>query len=274
MNQKVSIITINYNNLKGLQSTAESILRLDYQNFEWIIIDGGSTDGSKVFIEQMDERLSFWCSENDKGVYDAMNKGISHAKGEYVIFMNSGDSFYSETVLSQVFANLKNSPDVIYGNALYIFEDHEELKSVPETIDFRFIYEYTIFHQASFIKRELLVENGGYDINLKIVSDWKIWLIFILQNRVFVYTPHVICRFDAYGISTGHDDNVNKERNIVFQEILPPGIITMMEEVYAYEGIIPYQKYLFYKIAEIRFVKRILNGFIKFIKIFVKYGEW
>lgn len=86
MNQKISIITVNYNNLKGLQRTAESIIRLDYQNFEWIIIDGGSTDGSKAYIEHLNNKLSYWCSEKDKGVYDAMNKGISHAMGEYLIF--------------------------------------------------------------------------------------------------------------------------------------------------------------------------------------------
>lgn len=269
MNQKVSIITINYNNLKGLQRTAESINRLDYQNFEWIIIDGGSTDGSKAYIDHLNDKLSFWCSEKDKGVYDAMNKGISHAMGEYLIFMNSGDCFHSKSVLSQVFAEITGYPDVIYGDALYVYEDHEELRTVPKAIDFRFIYEYTIFHQASFIKKELLLENGCYDTNLKIVADWKMWLILVLQNRTFLYTPYVICKFDAYGISTGHDDNVNKERNFVFQEILPPGIKKMMDEIYAYEGVIPYQKYLFTRISESRFVKRMLNGFIKFIKYIV-----
>lgn len=266
MNQKVSIITVNYNNLKGLQTTAESILRLDYQNFEWIIIDGGSTDGSKAYIEHLNGKLSFWCSEKDKGVYDAMNKGISQAKGEYLIFMNSGDSFRSENVLSQIFDSLKGCPDVIYGDALYVFKDHEELRTVPKAIDFRFIYEYTIFHQASFIRKKTLQENRGYDTKLKIVADWKLWLVCVLQNRKFVYTPYVICKFDAYGISTGHDDNVNKERNLVFQEILPSGIKKIMDEIYAYESVIPYQKYLFTKISESRFVKRMLNGFIKFIK--------
>ena len=93
---KLSIITINYNNLAGLQRTIDSVVCQTWHDYEWIIIDGGSSDGSKELIEQYQEYITYWCSEPDKGIYNAMNKGIDHAHGDYLIFMNSGDAFASK----------------------------------------------------------------------------------------------------------------------------------------------------------------------------------
>lgn len=263
---KLSIITINYNNYFGLKRTYDSIASLKYSNFEWIIIDGGSKDGSKEFIESLLGKINitYWCSEKDKGIYNAMNKGIKHSNGEYLIFMNSGDSFYSPDIISKVFSN-NIQADIIYGNALYIFKDHEELRKVPNDLTFRYIYEYTIYHQASFIKKNLFNENG-YDENLKIVSDWKMWLIWILQNKTFSYIDETICRFDAYGISTGNDKNVEIERNIVKEEILPNGINYLMDEIFLYESIIPYRPELLNAIKRNNFYRKIINLSIKIIR--------
>lgn len=263
---KLSIITINYNNCAGLEKTSQSILSLNYNDFEWIIIDGGSTDGSKELIESLVEEtnLTFWCSEKDNGIYNAMNKGIQHSNGDYLIFMNSGDCFFSSDILNKVF-NKGIKADIIYGNALYIFKDHEELRKVPKNITFRYIYEYTIFHQSTFIRKELL--ENGYDENLKIVADWKMWLVWVLQNKIFYYIDEAICKFDAYGISTGNEENVEKERNKVKSEILPQGIKDLMDEVYLYENIIYYNPMVLKLIGNSHTYKLIFRFVVKMIKM-------
>ena len=90
---KLSIITVNLNNLEGLKKTYESVVCQTFTDYEWLVIDGGSTDGSREFIEEHQDKFAYWCSEPDKGIYNAMNKGIVRAKGEYLNFMNSGDYF-------------------------------------------------------------------------------------------------------------------------------------------------------------------------------------
>lgn len=261
---KCSVITINFNNLFGLQKTAESVLSLKYSNYEWIIIDGGSTDGSKEYIRDIVDtgKVTYWCSEKDCGVYNAMNKGIAKAKGDYLIFMNSGDCFYCSDTLNEVFRK-ETYADIIYGNALYIYKDREELKTVPYKLDLRFIYEYTIYHQASFIKRNLLLESKGYDEKFKIVSDWKMWLVWILQNRKFEYVDTTICRFDAYGISTDNDIRVKEERDKVFKEVLPPGLSFLFDEIYVYEALIHFRPNLFKKISGNKVMKKTVNGILK-----------
>ena len=114
---RLSIITVNYNNKDGLQKTIDSVISQTFKDFEWIVIDGGSTDGSRELIEKNKNYFSFWCSEHDKGVYNAMNKGIVHAKGEYLNFMNSGDCFVSNKVLEKIFSN-DYTNDILYGNVV------------------------------------------------------------------------------------------------------------------------------------------------------------
>lgn len=262
MIMKLSIITINYNNAVGLRKTAASISDLSYHDFEWLVIDGGSTDDSLKIIGEYRHKINYYCSEQDGGVYNAMNKGIAKAKGDYLIFMNSGDCFYSSDTLNEVFRK-ETSADIIYGNALYVYKDHEELKTVPYKLDLRYIYEYTIYHQASFIKRNLLLESKGYDEKFKIVSDWKMWLVWILQNRKFEYVDTTICRFDAYGISTDNDIRVNQERDKVFKEVLPPGLSFLFDEIYAYEALIHFRPNLFKKISGNKVMKKTVNGILK-----------
>lgn len=126
---KLSIITVNYNNFDGLKKTAESILTQTWRDFEWIIIDGASTDGSREYIVDLNENLnkngwnpiSYWCSEPDKGIYNAMNKGIVKAKGDYLNFMNSGDGFYESDTLRKIYLYIvKGNSDVYYGDANFI----------------------------------------------------------------------------------------------------------------------------------------------------------
>ena len=109
---KFSVITISYNNAEGLRKTMESVFSQTCADYEFIVIDGGSNDGSVDIIKNGEQKLSFWCSEADKGVYNAMNKGVSHAKGDYLIFMNSGDTFHGRDALSKV-AALQLTSDIV-----------------------------------------------------------------------------------------------------------------------------------------------------------------
>ena len=103
---KLSIVTINYNNLSGLQKTIDSVLQQSFKDYEWIIIDGGSTDGGKELLEKNQNHFAYWCSEPDKGIYNAINKGLSHATGDYIQFLNSGDWLYDSTILEKVFTQI------------------------------------------------------------------------------------------------------------------------------------------------------------------------
>lgn len=205
---KVSIITIAYNNLDGLRQTYESIRRQTYRDYEWIVIDGGSSDGTKQFLEEHDAELAFWCSEPDKGVYNAQNKGTQHATGEYSIYMNSGDSFYADDVLEKLFQQ-ESDADIIYGNWMLVFEDGKtRLRVAPEVIDLAFLYEDNICHQAMLIRTEA-VKNRPYDEAFRIYADWEEWLALYMQGKRFERRDLTVCNFLVGGISTG--DNASEK---------------------------------------------------------------
>ena len=167
---KLSIITVNYNNKEGLKKTVNSVLSQTYHDFEWIIIDGGSTDGSKEIIEQIKDNLAFWCSEPDKGIYNAMNKGIAKSKGDFVNFMNSGDCYFEKYTLEKVFMEGVDA-DIIYGDWVKYSKGKEFVVKSPNVADLDFFFRHTICHQAQFIKTENL-KNNGYDESFKIYADW------------------------------------------------------------------------------------------------------
>ena len=271
---KLSIITVNYNNFDGLKKTAESILTQTWRDFEWIIIDGASTDGSREYIVDLNESLnkngwnpiSYWCSEPDKGIYNAMNKGIFHAKGEYLNFMNSGDTFHENTTLEKVIPFFAEAlGDIYYGNANYIYEDREEINLKPENVTFEFIFRYTISHQASFIRKELLIQSEGYDETLKIVSDWKMWLVWMMQKRKFIHIGLIVCDFDAYGISLTNDKMLYEEREKVYEDILPIGLRENMDKLHVYEKVTPYREHLFNYIIEHRYLKSVITLYLNIL---------
>ena len=270
---KCSIITINYNNYDGLKRTINSILQQSFSDFEWIVVDGGSTDGSRELIEQYQEHLSWWCSEPDKGIYNAMNKGISHSSGEYLNFMNSGDWFYSKETLGEVFAKERNA-DILYGDAVFVSSDGKEsYRTKPQIVNMNLLYTNTIIHQASFIRGDLL-RREGYDESLKIVSDWKKWIEWMLQNRTFKYLNTCICYFDYGGISS-HADLRNTERSIVLNGVFPLGIRQDLDELNEIKRIIAYNPELstVYRIInKRRLFRRLTNAFLSSIKTLEKLG--
>lgn len=200
---KLSIITINYNNLEGLKRTYDSVISQTCQDFEWIIIDGGSTDGSKEFIEEHQDSFAYWCSEPDKGVYNAMNKGIAKANGEYLNFMNSGDEYADERVIEE-FIDTKWEEDVILGDAFFVGEfETEKIHPEEQDLDFDFIRNGGICHQAAFIKRVLFTHYGLYDESYKIIADWKFFIeVLMLHGQKYRHWDRKVARYDIYGLSS------------------------------------------------------------------------
>lgn len=229
---KLSIITINYNNLQGLKKTLDSVDRQTCNEFEHVIIDGGSSDGSRESIEQYAAKASYsvnWVSERDNGIYNAMNKGVKMANGEYIQILNSGDCLASGDVVERMLEALKllQYPDLLYGNMVKVNSEGKVVgKSTYTEYSLRQFYSSTLNHDCAYIKRSLFDEYGLYDENLKIVSDWKWYLQAIGLGRVKpVYVDIDVTHFDDGGISETNLELRNRERRQVLEAVLPPAIL-------------------------------------------------
>lgn len=219
---RYSIITINYNDKEGLSRTIKSVINQTSKDFEYIVIDGGSTDGSVDIIKQNADHINYWVSEKDKGVYNAMNKGVAQAHGDYLIFMNSGDCFHSSDIL---FIVAKYQEDIILGK---VYKGKCPIPSGHHRADITLIdlMRGSLPHQAMFIKKELLIKHP-YDENYKIVSDWKFCLeAMIIDNCSFRNIDIVIADYDTSGISTNSNGLLPKEKEIIKKEVFPPRIIS------------------------------------------------
>ena len=210
---KLSIITVNLNNKAGLEETAKSVVAQTWDDYEWIIIDGGSTDGSVEVIKKYaaeTEKLVYWCSEPDGGIYQGMNKGILRAKGKYCWFLNSGDCAFTYTTLADIF-KIEHDEDIIYGNMKIRYLEglkHEDLlrsmkKSNPCSLISWARYP-AILHQASFIKHDLLVNLHLYNSkDYKIAGDTDFFIRAIFQHSAKCkYVDTVFALFKNGGIST------------------------------------------------------------------------
>lgn len=216
----VSVITINYNNKAGLSETIESVARQTFNDIEYIIIDGGSTDGSKEVIENNRQHISYWVSEPDKGIYNAMNKGIAHATGDYCIFMNSGDCFYDETVIGKVVPCMMDA-DLVCGNT--VMSDGSRVEARKE-ITFSSLFEHAICHQSCFIRTSLMKKHL-YDESLKIVADRKFFVqALVLDNCSYQAVDVDIVRYDITGFSAQNPVASRLEYAKVLEELIPERI--------------------------------------------------
>ena len=200
---KISVITINLNNRSGLEQTVASVISQDFRQFEYIIIDGGSIDGSKEFIKMQDEKIDYFISEPDNGIYSAMNKGIQKATGDYCLFVNSGDVLYNSQVISDI-AKYNLVDDIITGNA-YVKSGHKKLQLVnaPENISFYTFFIHTLLHQATLIRTSLFKVVGNYNENLRIVADWEFFIkALFLHHSSYKSIDLTISVFDNSGISS------------------------------------------------------------------------
>lgn len=196
----LSIITVNLNNREGLQRTIDSVVSQTFTDYEWIVIDGGSTDGSRELIEQYADHFAYWCSEPDKGIYNAMNKGIAHAKGEWLQFLNSGDWLYEDTTLEKVFAK-EYEAEILYGNAIVQIDNKSYYRKYPKLLSFSDIVYHPINHQASFYKRSLFNDHLFNEEHL-IISDYIYLIELALNNNVFEHVDLTIVYSDGNGISS------------------------------------------------------------------------
>ena len=235
----LSIITINRNNASGLEKTMRSVSSQTSKDIEYIIIDGNSTDRSVdvicSFENRFDGRLK-WISEADKGIYNAMNKGIGMASGDYLQFLNSGDCLVSNDVTELMLGALKTNglPSIQYGNMLKEMPNGKLLRDrgfAGRDISFLGFYLGTLNHSPSLIKRGLFDEYGLYDEDLRIVSDWKWFLQAIILGREKpIYVDIDVTLFDMNGISETNKTLDNAERKQVLNELFPPAILEDYEQ--------------------------------------------
>lgn len=205
MTNLLSIITINYNNANGLLKTIDSVLSQTFNDFEFIIIDGGSKDESQLIIEQHNSHINYWVSEPDLGVYNAMNKGLKVAKGDFVLFLNSGDFLHDKNVLIDVFSTVKPKDDLIYGDVLLRNSklNSERVQVHPEVLPFSYFYKQTICQQACFIKRTLFETIFYFNEDYKISSDWEFFIYAIYIQKVnYRKIDLIISVYDMEGISS------------------------------------------------------------------------
>lgn len=191
---KITVITVCFNAAQTLERTMQSVIDQTYSNIEYIIIDGGSTDGTVDIIKKYSGKLSYWISERDKGVYDAMNKGIKISTGEYINFMNSGDTFCDNKVVENVVCYLKDNPDVLYGATKFVYKNG--LMNM-KPLKLSAIKEKMVFcHQSSFVKTGILKE-FLFDTNYKIAADYNLFYNMYNKNIKFKECPLYISFYDT-----------------------------------------------------------------------------
>ncbi len=231
---KLSIITINYNNATGLKATLDSVAAQTYHEFEHIIIDGESTDGSveviKEYVRRAESRESrvksvIWSSEPDKGIYDAMNKGVAKATGDYCYFLNGGDILASPTALQEMVEALEGT-DVVIGRVNFsrkgiVLCQSEMLEE--KDMSLYNMYLRGINHQSALIKRELLIKTP-YDTSIKMGADWKFFVqTIVLGGASTKFVDSIFANFDLSGLSAD-TSAVRNEREAILATIVPERI--------------------------------------------------
>ncbi len=227
MHPKLSIVTINLNNVNGLKKTVESVIFQKFQDHEYIVIDGGSTDGSSELLQQYNEKIAYWISETDSGVFQAMNKGIRNAKGDYLLFLNSGDFLLHDFVLSHVFKD-NPSEDILCGTSL-ITNNGEPLyySSPPDEFNLRFFCNRNIPHQSTFIKKRLFEHYGYYREDFKLKADYEFWIrTIIIHNCTTRRLNIVISDYNLEGISSdpGNVSLARSEMKVAMEANIPAAI--------------------------------------------------
>ena len=233
--KKYTIITINFNNSAELRQTIESVVGQTLKNFEYIVIDGGSTDGSVEVIKNYDDRIDYWVSEPDKGVYNAMNKGLARAHGEYVNFMNSGDTFHSPNVLEEVDRQIGDA-DILFGNVCNRATGirYGGIKAGSE-VTFLTLKKEILCHQATFYRRDIF-NRHPYDESLRLIADWKVNVQAIVTDNCKVkVVDTMIARYDLTGMSSTQRQLHAEERQRVTSELFSPRILKDYDRLYTDE---------------------------------------
>tara|TARA_B100000795_G_scaffold66780_1_gene45780 strand:- start:8388 stop:9194 length:807 start_codon:yes stop_codon:yes gene_type:complete len=196
----ISVITVVFNRKNDLYETLQNIISQNHHSYEIIVIDGGSTDGTLDIINKYQDHISYWVSEPDKGIYDAMNKGIAAASGEWLNFMNAGDSYASNEIFNNIFYknNHNANYDLVIGNTDINYGNFTRNQPVGDLIN---IWKGAQFiHQSVFIKRSFQLSNL-YNITNKISGDFEFFYNSYKSNANIIFTPYVVSIFRAHGVS-------------------------------------------------------------------------
>ncbi|WP_443936969.1 glycosyltransferase family 2 protein [Pedobacter sp. MW01-1-1] len=268
MADKISIITVNYNNRQGLLKTIDSVKRQTIKDFEFIIIDGGSTDGSEEIIRSEFSLFNYAVIESDNGVYHAMNKGIKASKGSYLLFLNSGDSLFNDHTLEKISPELNDINSIVYGDAAYQENTGEVIRTYPDKLSFSYFMEHSLSHQASFIKRSLFEDFFYYNENYKIVSDWEFFIYTICkENVVYKHVNQTICNYDTQGISSILENHklMHQERNAVISQ----HFALFVDDYASIKELKSKRIRQYFYIREYKLAYKLLKAFMNFILVFL-----
>lgn len=228
---KISVITVCYNAGKELEKTILSVINQTYQDIEYIIVDGGSKDGSVDIIKKYSNRINYWVSEADKGIYDAMNKGIAMAKGDYCIFMNAGDCFYDNHSISASIPFMQDVPEIVSGIAT--LENQIWYPAKESDLSLAFFLTKSLNHQATFIQTHLLKQEG-YDSSLRIVADSIFFFkMLILQNASYKDISVYIAKCEDSGMS-GDREASYRELQSAIKALLPQRMSKDVDFIHLY----------------------------------------
>ena len=235
---KFTLITINRNNALGLENTMRSVVNQTYKEFEYIVIDGASTDGSVEVIKEYEPRFAHlkWVSEPDSGIYNAMNKGLRMASSDYVQVLNSGDCLAASDVTERMLVELEKKGDlsILYGNMIKCFPNGKRIVDkgfAGQEITMLGMYTGTLNHDPTYIRRDLFEKYGYYDESLKIVSDWK-WYqqAIVFGGEKPQYVDLNVTLFDMTGISETNKELDKAERKQVLEQLLPKAVLADYEK--------------------------------------------
>ena len=269
----ISIITINFNNAEGLDKTIQSVLSQTYGEIEYIIIDGGSHDGSREVIEKNVNKISHWVSEQDKGIYHAMNKGIALATKEYLLFLNSGDCLHNTSIIEAILPKLKMGKDLYYGDLKWIVNTNDFVVKYPKKLSLSFIYKNSLPHPATFIKRKLFYKISLYNENLTLVSDWEFFMRAILKYDVsYQHLEMIIADFDGYGLSNTLEQKkvIDTERALVMKTFFPE-LTDDVNKLEFYNKIIKNNRFKILAVLEESKLTQKLNSlWLRFLLLIIK----
>jgi glycosyltransferase involved in cell wall biosynthesis len=247
---KVTVITVVYNGVKTLEGTICSVISQTHKYYEYIIIDGASSDGTLDIINKYKNNIDLCISEPDNGIYDAMNKGISYATGEWVIFMNSGDNFFSNSILNNVFCESYEDIGVIYGS-VNCFDKFKSVIITPKLIS-NLENDMAFCHQSSFVRKDLLMKNN-FDTKYKIAADFNLFYSLYKEGIKFAKFDNCIATYEVEnGLSSRNGYLSAKEKLLIIGKW---GQISPM--IYFYFQItIFYFNYYLKKIGKVSFLKK------------------
>ncbi len=214
---KISIITITLNNYSGLKKTLESVISQQCSNLEFIVIDGASTDNSIDLLRKYDDVIDYWVSEQDRGIYHAMNKGIERATGDYFLFLNSGDWFV-EGVLDDADSWEWNKDLICFNSYHYFSEKYFSQQRPPDNLSPRHLFSRTVTHQSVFFRRDLFNRYGMYDESYRICGDFDFLLKIVIDGASSKRIDRFLVYFDRHGISSVNPVPVQEERRRAVQK--------------------------------------------------------